>query len=440
MLASQRPVYLFGNLLVMLITGAALWSAAPPTLILIWCISGALLTLLRVLDWRKFQRQRPEQPAQISNWLQQFMFFTAVGGIIWGVGGFWFIDPVEPQRMIFLITVFLGIGTASIPALCLHFAGFAAFVIPMFLPLILKLTLSGQPFLAVLASLLFCYLIVILFFGRNLNAAITTSITLELENALLLEQVTVAKEQAELANVEKSRFLASVSHDVRQPLYAMGLFLGSLERNDLSVRNGELIRDIENAYSALEDMCQALLEISRLDAGAVEPNVVSISLSELVQRLVPDAQRGSDDKALEFHYQLEQSICVRSDPILLERILRNLLSNAVKYTDSGFVSIEAEKVEQNMVVTISDSGHGISSDDYEKVFDEYQQLENPERDRTKGLGLGLSVVRRMCDLLQHSIRVDSVIGKGSKFSVTVPLGDPNSIVQPTIEEYQNDIT
>ena len=429
MLSRQRPVLWFGNLTVMLVCAAVLWDTFSHAQIIAWCASNFLLAVVRLWDWRRFNREQPDDPHELRRWMLHMMFYSGMGGVIWGAGATLFLDSTHMLQLIFMLAAFMGIGTGALPALCPHYGAFVTFVVPIFAPLALKLGLFGEPITNVLAGLALFFLLIILFFGRNLSAAITTSITRDIENARLLGEVTVAKEAAERANVEKSGFLAAVSHDLRQPLYAMGLFLGSLDREALAERNRELIDDIDNAYAALEDMFGALLEISRLDAGAVEPEWKHFSIDELLTRLVHEFRHAAEIKGIEFECPDSPAI-IHSDPVLLERVLRNLLSNAVKYTDGGKVSLEIESTTDEAMIRVMDTGHGIPESDRDRIFDEYHQLENPERDRTKGLGLGLSVVRRTCKLLAHSLSVESTLGHGSTFTVVVPQGDPETIAPP----------
>ena len=431
MLSRQRPVTWFGNLTVMTVCGAVLWDTFPHGQIIAWCASNYALAAVRLWDWRRFNREQTEDPHKLRRWMLQLMFYSTTGGAIWGAGALLFLDSTQLLQLIFMLAVFMGIGTGALPALCPHYGAFVTFVVPIFVPLAFKLLLFGEPITNVFAGLALFFLTIILFFGRNLSAAITNSITRDIENVRLLDEVTIAKETAERANVEKSGFLAAVSHDLRQPLYAMGLFLGSLDREAFGERNRELIDDIDNAYTALEDMFGALLEISRLDAGAIEPEWIHLPIDELLARLVPEFKHMAESKGIEFKYEYRNTRAViHSDPVLLERVLRNLLSNAVKYTDSGKVSLEIKSTTDETIIRIIDTGHGIPESDLDRIFGEYHQLENPERDRSKGLGLGLSVVRRTCKLLAHPLSVESTVGHGSTFTVVVPQGDPERVALP----------
>ena len=348
----------------------------------------------------------------------------------WGVGGWAFLDPAHLGLMAFLLVVLLGISTAGVPALAAHLPSYVTFTSPLWALVSLRLFLDDQVFSNWIAMLGLAYLGASLFFARNLGNAITASITSDLENARLLDEVTLAKESAEEANRDKSRFLAAVSHDLRQPLHAMGLFLESLGGRLQSAEQKELYGNISNALHALEDMFSSLLEISRLDSGSVTPSITHFPLQSLLHKLATEFSTEVEHKALSLQVSDTPHI-VRSDAVLLGRIFRNLLSNAVKYTDNGSIKIETVAENGAVKVQITDTGRGIPRRDRELIFSEYHQLENPERDRTKGLGLGLglAVVKRTCALLDHPLSVDSEFRSGSTFTVTVATGDPRRVVQ-----------
>lgn len=435
MLTEQRPLLLLGNLGVLSVTGVVLWQAFPPLHVIAWCSVSYLLIVAHLLDYRSFPENPPLRDDDLGRWLRHVVIFSAAGGVIWGVGGVLFVDPAQPVYMIFMITVLMGTGTGAMPAFGPLYRAFAVFVVPMFVPVVILLLISGELTIAVLGALIGFFLVLILFFGWNIAAAITRSITVDVENTRLLGVVTEARDDAERANVDKSRFLASVSHDLRQPLAAMGLFLEALNRDQLESRNRELIDDIGTSYVALQDMCEALLEISRLDAGAVIPELRTfIADVGFVKRLTTGFETAAHDKGLGFEVVFASEVIkVRSDPVLLERVLRNLLSNAVKYTDLGHVRLTLDSDADTVRFAVTDTGHGIPATSLDSVFDEYEQLENPERDRAKGLGLGLSVVRRMCDLLEHEVEVRSEPGAGSAFVVTAPVGEgPVIVTEPVV--------
>jgi len=236
-------------------------------------------------------------------------------------------------------------------------------------------------------------------------------------------------EEANRANQSKTRFLAAASHDLRQPLHALRLFIDVLENRlaeDHAVQ--PLVQKIQQTVAVMASLFEALLDISRLDAGAVQPELKSFDLWILFKHLLDGFQSAATQKGLSLQFDQCDQV-VYSDPVLLEQILRNLIENALKYTPQGAIRVSAQttrlaSTEESLEITVTDTGIGIPEDQQEEVFLEFHQLHNPERDRLKGLGLGLSIVKRLTQLLGYSLQLTSKEGEGTKFTLTVPVGQP----------------
>jgi signal transduction histidine kinase/ActR/RegA family two-component response regulator len=240
------------------------------------------------------------------------------------------------------------------------------------------------------------------------------------------------KDMAERANSAKSRFFAAASHDLRQPLHALSLFVAALKARDQQPEAQNLIDSIEASTATMEMLFSALLDISRLDAGIIEARPVHFSLRTLLLDL--DKQFGAlaAEKRLRLRFR-PCDITLYSDPMLIERILVNLISNAIRYTDDGGVLVACRRRGRMLRLSVIDTGRGISPDQQESVFQEFVQLHNPARDRSKGLGLGLAIVSRLGRLLGHRVELRSRPGHGSVFSIDVPLGDAELIDPPAPE-------
>jgi signal transduction histidine kinase/CheY-like chemotaxis protein len=226
-------------------------------------------------------------------------------------------------------------------------------------------------------------------------------------------------QQLELANLAKSRFLAAASHDLRQPLHALNLFLGQF-RNERSrsVRNLLLAR-MNTAVSSMNELFNALLDISKLDARVLTPSISDFPLDRLFRRIEATFVAAARDKGLRLRL-VSTHAWVRSDFILLERILLNLVSNALRYTERGGVVVGCRPRDGRVRIDVCDSGIGVPEDKQRSIFAEFYQLGRGNQDRGSGLGLGLAIVDRLSGLLHHPIEVASHIGKGSRFSVSVP--------------------
>ncbi len=240
-------------------------------------------------------------------------------------------------------------------------------------------------------------------------------------NAELLRQlaeVRAAREVAEQASIAKSKFFAAASHDLRQPLHSLGLFASALDAYVASDEGRELRRRIGASIEALDGLFNELLDLSRLDAGVIESKPQPFALQELFDRLELRFAREAQGRGLKLRF-VPCGHAVRSDPLLLERILSNLIANALRYSERGAVLVGARRRGEHVAIEVRDSGIGIAASEQNRIFDEFYQLNNPARDRRKGLGLGLAIVRRLTALLGHTLELKSAPGHGSVFRLVL---------------------
>ncbi len=238
------------------------------------------------------------------------------------------------------------------------------------------------------------------------------------------------KDEAERANIAKSRFFAAASHDLRQPLHALSLFSEVLaQKVSGNLALSRLAEQIGSSVFSMQALLNALLDVSRLDANIIEVHPKHFPASQVLDRIEQQYARAASDKGLTL--RIRPCHCtLYTDPILLERILLNLVSNAIRYTDHGGILVACRKHGDKGLIQVWDTGMGIPVDAHENIFQEFVQLNNPERDRNKGLGLGLAIVSRMASLLGTTVTLRSRVGHGSIFSVRIPLGSHASIEQP----------
>lgn len=230
-------------------------------------------------------------------------------------------------------------------------------------------------------------------------------------------EAILRKEEAELANLSKSRFLAMASHDLRQPMHALDMFIAQLEQMPLHTQAHKTVTLAARSSQSLGNLLDALLDISRLDAQVLAPKVAPVPLGPMLLRLEREFGPMAGVKGLQLRV-VPTTLCVESDPMLLERMLRNLMANAINYTDRGSVMVVCRLRSDQVRMEIRDSGVGIAHASHEEIFGEFTQLGNSERDRSKGLGLGLAIVGRLSALLGHGVSVRSAPGRGSTFAIT----------------------
>jgi signal transduction histidine kinase/CheY-like chemotaxis protein len=302
---------------------------------------------------------------------------------------------------------------------------FIAFSFPALGGVIVRLFADGGSANSALAMLLMLLLGVAYYIASKTHHTMRETLALRFENLNLLDELRLEKDRAEQANRDKTRFLASASHDLRQPVHSLALFNEALANEVSEPRASELISYSARAIHSLNELLGSLLDISKLDAGVVTPQCDVFPLQSLLDDIVAELAVQADERGLELRLR-PCRVMVNSDPSLLADILRNLIINAIRYTDRGGVLIGCRRRGDTVWLQVWDSGHGIPPEEQDRVFKEFHQLSNPERDRSKGLGLGLAICRRLAILLGHRLVLRSVAGRGTVFTVILPISSEQS--------------
>ena len=286
--------------------------------------------------------------------------------------------------------------------------------------------------------------ITLMIIGRDQTRTLRNSVLLRYEKDDLLEQLRqqtavaeAARGRAEAANEEKTRFFASASHDLRQPVHALNLYASLLRKAPSEDERNELLWRIGNCVNTLDDLFNALLTVSRAEAASRELNLGgAVSLDAAIDSVVTQLEPKAAQKGLRLR-RAPTSLWVRGDAIAVERILGNLLSNAVAYTERGTVLVGVRRHAGVAELQVLDTGIGIAEEHRGRIFDEFYQVANPGRDSTKGFGLGLVIAQRLCRAFGYTISVRSQPGRGSCFSVSMPLTSPIAATDENqIEEVQ----
>jgi signal transduction histidine kinase len=247
---------------------------------------------------------------------------------------------------------------------------------------------------------------------------------MEIDLLLTRRELLAAKTEAALADAAKSRFLAAASHDLRQPFQAMNLYLQVLEATNLEARAKTALSLLRNSMMAGEELLKALLDISVFEAGMVSSHVTTFRIADVLQELADEYRNLADERGLSFRTHAIDAL-VETDRVLAKRMCRNLVHNAFRYTQKGGILVGCRRRGNRILVQVYDTGPGIPTDKLQMIFEDFYQLDNPSRDKTKGLGLGLSIVQRTAHLLGQNVWVASRLGHGSVFSVTLPLARPH---------------
>ncbi len=335
------------------------------------------------------------------------------------------------DAQLFTLLITLSMAAGAVTAFSPYLPAFLAFFLAATLPFMAVSFFLSDPLLRHLVPPLMPIFIVGMGgLGVRANQAFAQLISLQIQTEELAEDLARQKDIAEQANRAKSAFLAAASHDLRQPVHALGLFVGALSEIPVPPEARRLVEQIAASAEAMDDLFNALLDISRLDAGVVEVERRPFRIGQTIARVCRDYAPEAEAKGVRLKW-FETPGTVDSDPVLIERILRNLISNAVRYTDRGKILVGCRRRGSRIVFQVWDTGRGIPPEQQAHVFQEYYQLHNPERDRSKGLGLGLAIVRRLSGLLGCELTLRSQLGRGSCFALAVPAATHSSASEPS---------
>jgi signal transduction histidine kinase len=375
----------------------------------------------RLLLYRAYARD-PQADLHWRRWGLRFTTGAAIGGLAIGGTVVWIMSTGRTDLQSIAFLLIFAVTSGALSAFAVHLRAFYAFLLAVSLgPLIWLLAHGGAIYLA-LAVMQVIWMVAIAEQARRTAATFSESVMLRFENLDLVEKLQREKAAAEQANAAKSRFLAAASHDLRQPVHALSLFVAAMRPRSMDEEARSLLDHIDDSVRSMGSLFGGLLDISRLDAGVVEVNKMPVPVQPLLERVCHDYVVQAQAKGLQL-VRHKCSLSVMSDTLLLERVLRNILANAVTYTDHGRIVIGCRRRREHLSIQVWDTGRGIPAAEQEHVFQEFYQLGNPERDRTKGVGLGLAIVRRLTQLLGHTLTVRSELGKGSLFAVSAPYAD-----------------
>ena len=444
-LYKQVPNSFAAAITVTVFMGFTAWPYSPHGLVIAWLVVQALSQVARLVLLLVYRRRQPTD-AELTLWAHAYTGYMLVAGLIWGATVFLFTHPAEPITLALTLCGLYGISAGSVPGNAYNLPGCYAFVGTIFLMVLIKMLMVGDfgHIVLGLASALFALIMIL--FSRVQSRALREGFAIRFENIELLEETRLAREraeaawrQAEAANLAKSQFLAAASHDLRQPLYALSLFSGSLKSFALDADGHELVRKIQDNIGAMETLFNGLLDLSRLEAGAVSKDMTAFAVQPLFDRL--EHYFAPIARAQNLTLRLRStSLWVCGDEVLSEQILMNLIANALRYTPAGGVLIAARRRGSHVSLQVTDSGQGIDDADQVRIFEEFVQIGNTERDRRKGLGLGLAIAARTAVLMDSHIELVSKLGSGSRFSFDLKRETPGATVAKAPQSTIADLT
>lgn len=375
-----------------------------------------------------FRRWPPDDRAW-RPWAAAFTAVTALQGATWIPGAIWMDAPTDTAQTLIVLLVSGMVVLGALPVFSGYRPAYLALAVPIVTPQAVLSLFHTHPFHEALSVLIFTFLVAAPTLAGIVGRQSENGLALRFENMRLIEDLRLQRERADQANLAKSRFLAAASHDLRQPAHALGLFAGALSELPLTPEARRLSDHITDSVRALDTLFAVLLDVSKLDAGVVEARREGLALGPFLERLAVEYAEQAAAKGVDLRVAPTRLIVV-SDPVLLEQAVRNLISNAVKYTDRGAVLVGARRRGEAVAVEVWDTGRGVAPEQRQTIFEEFYQVDNPERDREKGLGLGLAIVQRVAPLIGAQIGLESVLGRGSVFRLRLPRGARSDLPAP----------
>lgn len=412
------------------------WGIAPAALIVPWFAAFALMCLVRLLVTQRFRSAAPKALADWRTWLRRSNIGTVVAGGLWGVTGWVFYGQstgtqetgLQQTGLIVIVYTFCVVG---IPVLSIQPRLYLAFASLCFLPLVARIASVGDLYHYQLAGELVLIISLTTVLANSYRQALRRAIELKVQADELIVRLRVetlaaesARREAEIANRAKTQFFTAASHDLRQPLHAMGLFAEALRQRVHEPEIAQLVNSINESVDALDGLFSELLDITRIDSGGVELHNQHFAIGDVLRKLRLHFEPSAFEKGLALRMRGGARV-VFGDPLLVERILRNCVSNAIRYTNDGSVLVSGRQRGDRVLLQVWDTGVGIRETEQIRIFDEFYQVPNTQQlspEQRKGLGLGLAIVKRLADLMQAKLSVRSRPGRGTVFTLELPLG------------------
>jgi signal transduction histidine kinase/CheY-like chemotaxis protein len=425
------PSARFGFIAGVSIVALSFWGMAPVGVLAAWLGAFAVMGAARLaVEWR-YRRAAPQTRRDWLRWRRLFGIGTLLAGALLGLTGWIFYPLGGPVQQTVLIVVIFAFAVAAVSVLATQPPLFLSFVTFAFAPLMVRIAGVGTLENMQLAATLVLIIVMTTMLAHTYRRSVQRVIELKSHAEGLLEQLKIekrsaeaARRQAEAANRAKTQFFTAASHDLRQPLHAMGLFAEALRQRVHEPETAQMVNSINESVDALEGLFSELLDITRIDSGGVEVQARPFVLDDIFRRLRLHFEPIAFDKGLALRLRGGNRMAL-ADPVLVERILRNLVSNAIRYTEDGGVLVACRRRGNHLWLQVWDTGRGIPADQQAMVFEEFYQV--PQADATaahqrKGLGLGLAIVRRLAALMDAPLRLASQPGRGTVFTLELPLG------------------
>jgi signal transduction histidine kinase/CheY-like chemotaxis protein len=416
------------------------WNLVPRAGLLTWLGLLAVLGLFRTWMNRAYHRQKPTEREALLRWYQAWRISTLCAGVLWGGAAWFFYGHGGATEKIGLILTIYSFCMAAMQILSPQHNTFYEFCALTLIPLVARVAWPGDFDSLLLAVVLLFIFGITVSLGRLYRKNYEGLLQIKVRADQLMVQLRAektaadaARQQAEVANRAKTQFFAAASHDLRQPLHAMGLFAEALRQRSHDEEVSHLVTSINGSVDALEGLFSELLDITKIDTGGVDVTPEHFNMGDIFRKLKLHFEPTAFEKGLALRFRGD-SHNAYADPILVERILRNLVSNAIRYTNDGSVLVSCRRHDGRLVLQVWDTGVGIKEREQENIFEEFYQVpynETLSPQQRKGLGLGLAIVKRLAGLINAPLTLRSESGRGSVFSVVLPIGKAPRVQVPS---------
>ena len=421
--ATLPTTFLAHTLLVALVAWVNAKSIAPAALAT-WAMLVACMLAGRMGLLLRYRRARPAALEENLRWRRHFRIGVALGGAVWGLTAVLIFPADTLTLQVFLAVVLIGIGAGAATSLSVDIVSIMLFLVLALVPLLIRFVLEGSEIAIVIGIMIVAFLAFIGSNARRVAQAFKENLTLRIEAETRDAALLAAKEEAERANLAKSKFLSSMSHELRTPMNAVIGFTQLLEMDDsLSAEQKEHLQSIHSAASHLLELINEVLDLSRIEAGRIELSIEAVELPDLVKESLDLIRPLAAQHGIELHLTepAEEVLCGQADRMRLKQVLINLISNAIKYNRKrGIVRLDIQRTDDNRVrLNVTDTGHGIPIERQPELFIMFNRLDI-KGVSSEGTGIGLAVAKRLVEMMGGSIGLDSVPGQGSTFWIELP--------------------
>ena len=404
---------------------------APRTPRLVWGLLFAAVWLVRAWLALRLERSEPTEATALERRLRVWQAGVLASGALWGVAAWLFSPYGTGLHLLALVLITYTFCVACVPILAPQYRLFIVFVLMIFVPSIARMAMQDTAVSWQVAAVMAVAMAMTMLLGRTYRDSFDKVTALKLRTEALAVQLRAekavaeaARHEAEIANRAKTQFFTAASHDLRQPLHAMGLFAEALRARTHEPEVAQLVNSINESVDALEGLFSELLDITRIDSGGVEVNPESFEVGEIFRKIRLHFEPSAFEKGLTLRIRGGRNVAL-ADPLLVERIVRNLVSNAIRYTADGTVLVSCRKRGDKLLLQVWDTGPGIGEEERVRVFEEFYQVPGVQAvvaEQKKGLGLGLAIVKRLAALMAAPVRLASQTGRGSVFTLELPIG------------------